>query len=199
MKIYTKQGDGGESSLFGGDRVPKDHDRLEAYGTLDELNSCLGLARAEAARDPELDPTWSKELDQLLNSIQNHLFDLGSELATPDPQRLGLTLVSDRDVVAFEAAIDQHESGLTPLKQFILPGGSALASQLHVARCVCRRAERMVVGLARHESVREEAVRYLNRLSDLLFVLARYANHSSGREDAPWQKSDGTTDPATSD
>jgi cob(I)alamin adenosyltransferase len=180
MKIYTKTGDAGDTGLFGGPRVRKNCPRIEAYGTVDELNAALGLARAEAL---------SSDVDLLLARVQNELFDLGAELATPDPRAKGIAGVSDSHVAALESAIDQAEEALPALKQFILPGGTRGAALLHVARTVCRRAERCVVTLGESEAVSSVAIVYLNRLSDLLFVLARTVNHSSGRADMPWQKS----------
>jgi cob(I)alamin adenosyltransferase len=186
MKIYTRTGDQGETGLFGGPRVSKDHQRIEAYGTVDELNADLGVVRADlAAAAGEL-----QDIDRLLNNVQHHLFDLGAELATPDPEQKGTALLTVPHVEELERAIDAFEGELTPLTQFILPGGTRLAAQLHVARCVCRRAERLVVALGHREAVRELPVIYLNRLSDLLFVLSRVANHRAGEPDVAWQKID---------
>lgn len=179
MKIYTKTGDRGETGLFAGPRVRKDHPRIEAYGTVDELNSLLGLARAEVP--PE-------DMDQVLTQIQHELFALGAELATPAPEKQHY-LVSNVAVEHLESVIDQYESRLPPLKEFILPGGTRLAAVLHVARTVCRRAERCVVAVMNErDTVRWEIVEYLNRLSDLLFVLARAANAAEQRPDTPWRK-----------
>lgn len=183
MKIYTKAGDAGETGLFGGARVRKDDARVEAYGAVDELNGALGAARAALPA--------GAELDALLAQLQSELFDLGAELATP-PERLDsklgarVPLATDERVAALEGEIDRMEETLPPLKTFILPGGTAAAAALHVARAVCRRAERRTVALARVDTVRPEALRYLNRLSDLLFVMARYANQQSGVSDVPW-------------
>ncbi len=188
MKIYTKTGDTGETGLFGGGRVSKDHARIGAYGTLDELNAALGVARAEAARIDWHDNGVRDRVDSVLGEAQNRLFDLGAELATPEPEKLGTSLLSDRHVESLEKAIDEHESTLPTLKQFVLPGGSTAAAQLHLARCVCRRAERQIVTLAAIEPVRELPVIYVNRLSDLLFVLARAANQATGVGDTPWEK-----------
>jgi cob(I)alamin adenosyltransferase len=178
MKIYTMTGDRGETSLFGGKRVPKDALRIEAYGTVDELNSALGVARG-----------WktSAELDKILNQIQNELFVLGADLATPvekrsaDVQRLGPEQVS-----SLERIIDSLEEHLKPLSSFIVPGGSQFAAQVHLARTVCRRAERCVVRLSHEEEIDPPCTVYLNRLSDLLFVLARYANQLDGVKETPW-------------
>ncbi len=186
MKIYTRTGDQGETALFGGQRVSKDHDRIEAYGTVDELNAVLGVVRADltATGDPG-------ELDPVLSAIQHQLFDLGAELSTPSPEQQGTDLVSDQHVAGLEEAIDRFEARLEPLKQFILPGGGSVAAQLHVARCVCRRAERLIVALGHHEAVRQTPVQYVNRLADLLFVLARAANHAEALPDVPWSKESG--------
>jgi len=181
MKIYTKTGDQGDTGLFGGPRVSKDDPRIEAYGTVDELNSVLGIVRAEA-----LPP----DVDLLLARIQCELFSLGAELATPDPAALGTALVGPSHSEALERAIDQYESQLEPLKQFILPAGTRSAAGLHLARTVCRRAERRLVTLrsTAAEPVSGELVIYVNRLSDLLFVLAREANRRSAVADVPWEK-----------
>lgn len=179
MKIYTKTGDAGETGLFGGARVSKADERVEAYGDVDELNSTLGVVLAEGP--------LGDLFDDLFSTVQSRLFDVGAELANGTGKDLGIPLVSEDDVVALEHAIDHAEESLEPLRTFVLPGGSKLASHLHVARCVCRRAERRVVALGRHGAViRPEVLRYLNRLSDLLFVLARLANHRAGVNDVPW-------------
>jgi cob(I)alamin adenosyltransferase len=180
MKIYTKTGDTGETGLFGGPRVPKDAPRIEAYGTVDELNALLGLARCE---------TLPPDVDALLARIQNELFDVGAELATPDPQAKNTATLGAKSIAALEAAIDQHEAQLTPLRQFILPGGTRPAALMHLARTVCRRAERRLVTLATVETISPTLIVYVNRLSDLLFVLARSINQSQGCNDVPWQKS----------
>ncbi len=179
MKIYTKTGDAGETGLFGGPRVRKDCARIEAYGTVDELNAVLGAARCEPL---------AAEFDALLARIQNELFDVGAELATPEPESKSVSTIGAPHIATLETAIDQWEEVLAPLKQFILPGGTRAAAQLHVARTVCRRAERRVITLAANEPVSSSLIIYLNRLSDLLFVLARAANHLDGRPDVAWQK-----------
>lgn len=180
MKIYTKTGDHGQTGLFGGPRVAKDSARIEAYGTVDELNAVLGVARASGMPDA---------FDAPLARVQNQLFDLGAELAAPDPAKFALAGVTDECIAALEQEIDAWESTLPPLRQFILPGGTAAAAQLHVARTVCRRAERRVVTLSAIDSepVAPRTVIYLNRLSDWLFVLARAVNQSSGISDTTWQ------------
>jgi len=179
MKIYTKTGDRGDTGLFGGARVSKASTRVDAYGEVDELNSVLGLCRTA---------DLPAELDALLASIQGDLFTLGAELAAVPGKEatLGIAVLGEGDVERLERAIDQGEAELTPLKTFVLPGGSSAAAHLHLARATCRRAERRVVGLAAAEPVRGELVRYLNRLADLLFVLARVANHRASVPDVPW-------------
>ena len=183
MKIYTKTGDKGETSLFGGKRVPKDDLRIEAYGAVDELNSLIGAARSF---------NDNKILDLVLSEIQNQLFVLGADLATPSDVKSPATKrITTRDYNTLEGIIDDFEGKLDPLNSFILPGGTNAAAFLHNARAVCRRAERLVVSLRKKSEVSEEALIFLNRLSDLLFVLARYTNKISGVKDIPWkQRSD---------
>ncbi len=179
MKIYTKTGDSGETGLFGGARVSKASQRVGAYGDVDELNSVLGVVCAHAT---------DTDLAGHLHQIQAELFDLGAELAR-NPAKdldLGIPLVSDTEVKRLEDIIDAMERDLEPLKTFILPGGTKVASFLHLARTTCRRAERAVVGLSAVEPVRLEVIRYLNRLSDLLFVMARHDNHWGRVADVPW-------------
>jgi cob(I)alamin adenosyltransferase len=179
MKIYTKTGDQGDTGLFGGGRVPKSSLRVEAYGEVDELNSVIGLIRTEPV---------DAALDALLARVQSTLFDLGAELATPASSKaqLNIPLVGEADVVELEHTIDGAEAELTPLKTFVLPGGSRAAAYFHLGRTVCRRAERRLVALHQQEPLRAECIRYLNRLSDTLFVLARLANHRAGVSDVPW-------------
>ncbi len=182
MKIYTKRGDGGQTDLFGGERVGKDALRVAAYGEVDELNASLGVAIA-AGSDPVL--------DESLRGIQRALFDLGASLATPDPahrKKAGIRGVGAVDIEVLETLIDRLEGGLDSLETFVLPGGSASAAAFHVARTVCRRAERTVVGLAgsKGESVEALSLRYLNRLSDLFFVIARHENARQGLSDLAW-------------
>lgn len=181
MKIYTRTGDAGDTGLFGGERVSKASTLVDAYGDVDELNSVLGVARLH-----RFGADGEDDFDRLLAGIQSRLFDLGAELANAKGKDLGIPLVDDTDVAAMERAIDRAEEEVAPLKVFVLPGGSPLAAQLHVARTVCRRAERRVVALAAESPLRPEVVRYLNRLSDLLFTLARLANHRAGHGDVPW-------------
>lgn len=181
MKIYTKTGDSGQTGLFGGPRVAKDDPRIEAYGTVDELNAALGAARAEAL---------PVEIEACLQRVQNELFSIGSELATPRPAEKGMILLNDGHVTHLEQAIDSLEAQLPALTQFVLPAGNRAATSLHVARGVCRRAERRVVTLGQLPGVdlSPRIVWYLNRLSDYLFVAARAANHLAGVPDVPWVK-----------
>ncbi|MBI4498646.1 MAG: cob(I)yrinic acid a,c-diamide adenosyltransferase [Chloroflexi bacterium] len=177
-KIYTRTGDAGETGLFAGGRVRKSHPRVEAYGAIDELNAHLGLARA-LGPDPEL--------DGLLARVQAELFQLGADLATPlEASPKWLVRVEDTAVAALEREIDRFEAELEPLRNFILPGGSPVGAALHVARTVCRRAERHLVRLAEETQVNAAAVRYVNRLSDWLFDLARLANHRAGKPEHIW-------------
>lgn len=180
MKIYTKSGDDGKTGLFHGPRVSKDDARIEAYGTVDELSSVLGLVRSTCLPD---------DVDAVLERIQHQLFSLGAELATPDPGQHGTALISSADTDWIEECIDRFDSSLPPLKTFILPGGSSSAASLHHARVVCRRAERRVVTLSRATELSNEATVYLNRVGDLLFVLARYANAVDGTPDVAWERS----------
>jgi cob(I)alamin adenosyltransferase len=178
-RIYTKTGDRGETSLGDGTRVAKDHPRVAAYGDVDELNAVLGLLLAARADLPEAG---------LLRGIQNDLFDVGADLCRPQPadEQPGQRLrVQERQAQRLEAAIDRLNAGLAPLTSFVLPGGQAAAAWCHLARTVCRRAERAVVTLARGEAVNPQVIVYLNRLSDLLFVLARVYN-GNGEDDVLW-------------
>ncbi|HTK41922.1 MAG TPA: cob(I)yrinic acid a,c-diamide adenosyltransferase [Gemmatimonadales bacterium] len=181
MPIYTRTGDEGTTGLFGGGRVPKDHPRVVAYGEVDELNAAIGLARA----------TPPTELaDGLLETVQRDLFALGGHLATPDPAKVAKALeratLSEERIREFERAIDAADTELAPLRAFVLPAGTPKAAALHLARTICRRAERSVVRLAREDQVPPLFVTYLNRLSDLLFTLARLANHRGGAGDVTW-------------
>lgn len=178
MKIYTKTGDDGETSLFAGGRVRKDHIRVECYGTVDELNSFLGLARTHPM--PAVATLW-------LERVQNELFVIGSDLATPmDAHPTWLVRLGADPVTALEKAIDWMDERLEPLQAFILPGGTPAAAVIHVARTVCRRAERIAVMLAAESPVNPEVIRYLNRLSDFLFVLARYLNKEANESETRW-------------
>ena len=180
MKIYTKTGDAGETGLFGGDRVGKTHPRLEAYGALDELNSHLGLAIVTCKEKATAD---------YLTEVQSRLFDIGSHLATPSTASKAQSVLPPMEIACIEimeAAIDELETELPPMKNFILPGGNELAARLHVARAVCRRAERAVVGMKSQTDLHPLIIPYLNRLSDYLFVLARAAVIRAGDEENPW-------------
>jgi cob(I)alamin adenosyltransferase len=179
VRIYTKTGDSGETSLFDNSRVLKSHPRVDAYGEVDELNACLGLARAFGI---------APDLDLVLDAIQRELFAVGSRLADPTTRvagRIEKAFVQKENVERLEGLIDQFEAALPPLKRFILPGGSVAGAWLHLARTVCRRAERRVVGLG-EDAVEPILVVYLNRLSDLLFVMARTASHRQGSPEAEW-------------
>lgn len=179
MKIYTKKGDEGQTGLFGGDRVSKDHLRIRSYGTLDELNAALGVALT--ATTP-----GAASLAARLLRVQGELFQLGAELATPRGKTVSTDLIGESHVQQMEKEIDEMEKGLAPLKSFILPGGSPLSAHLHLARTICRRAERELVVLHRAEPLRAEVMQYANRLSDYLFVASRFANHLAGTADVPW-------------
>jgi len=173
-KIYTRTGDSGETGLGDGSRVSKDNPRVEAIGAVDELNSCVGLLLAEQL---------AQDLRELLTEAQHDLFELGGELSIPGHSR-----IQAQDVERLERALDRYNQELAPLKEFILPGGSRAGALCHLARTVCRRAERRVVTLASQQTLSEHCVRYLNRLSDLLFVLSRVINRRDGRDDVLWRK-----------
>ncbi len=179
MKIYTKTGDEGETGLFGGPRVRKDAARIEAIGVVDELSAVLGVARASGL---------PRDIATIIFRVQNQLFDLGAELATPVAKASGPQNITERQIEWLERTIDQHEAALPPLKEFILPGGTVAASHLQLARSICRRAERRVVTLSAEAAIGLEIIIYLNRLSDLLFVLARHVNQTSGEADVVWEK-----------
>lgn len=184
MKIYTKTGDAGETNLFAGGRVSKHHIRVEAYGTVDELNSVIGLARSE--------PTLPTQADRWLERIQNELFVVGADLATPlEAKADWLVRVTPEAPTWLEEAIDAMEADLPPLTNFILPGGSRPAAVLHVARTVCRRAERLCVQLSLLEATNEAVIPYLNRLSDFLFVLSRHVNLVLGESETKWSVRNG--------
>ncbi len=178
MKIYTKKGDQGSTSLFGGNRVAKSSPRIKAYGAVDELNSVLGLAAAYSL---------SGKGSEWLKKVQEELFVLGSDLATPPDYKERIERLGEESIAFLEDAIDQMEKKLEPLKNFILPGGSKQGATLHLARTVCRRAERACVECNEQEEISELAIKYLNRLSDFLFVLARYENKQAGDEEMVWK------------
>ncbi len=178
MKIYTKQGDQGETGLLGGERVSKDHLRIRAYGTLDELNAAVGLGISAAATPAE----WATRLCR----VQGEIFQLGAELATPRGKATAAAVIDTSEVDRLEQEIDIMEKGMTPLRSFILPGGTLASAHLHLARTICRRAERELVVLHRAESQRAVVMQYVNRLSDYLFVVARFVNAQAGIPDIAW-------------
>lgn len=182
-KVYTRTGDDGTTALIGGERVGKDSARIESYGTVDELNAALGLARTALGRSRA-----RERLEPILRRVQNELFNLGAELATADEDRRArLPAVGERHVTLLEEEIDGLNEGLPELRSFILPGGGETSSFLHLARTICRRAERVVVALGRAESVGPHAATYLNRLSDALFVFGRYAAQADGEAEPLWE------------
>jgi cob(I)alamin adenosyltransferase len=180
MKIYTKTGDDGQTGLFGGSRVRKDDARVEAYGSVDETNAALGVAATQ---------TRSEEVTAALAHIQADLFSLGAELAC-DPEhrvKLRMSFIDEASIAELEQTIDALDARLDPLQNFVLPGGTPAAALLHQARTVCRRAERRVLSVAKTARLRRELIIYLNRLGDLLFVMARFENHAAGAGEIPWQ------------
>jgi cob(I)alamin adenosyltransferase len=186
-RVYTRTGDKGDTALVGGRRVPKDSPRIEAYGTIDELNSIIGLVRA--FNDESRNAKARRFLDETLAKIQDELFDLGSELATPpDAEYPGMYRVGDAEVKRLEAIMDRCQKELQPLKSFVLPGGGKVGSFLHQCRTVCRRAERDLLRLSRAEALSEWPLKYVNRLSDLFFVLGRWAAKQAGEKEALWQR-----------
>ncbi len=179
MKIYTKKGDGGETGLYGGKRLPKDDIRIEAYGTVDELNSWLGLLR---------DGSLSTEDKNRIIDIQEELFTIGSHLAAdPDKKNLQLPELNSESIGNLESWIDQMDEELEPMRFFVLPGGHAMVSNCHIARTICRKAERRVISLSRSEEVGSSIIPYLNRLSDLLFTYSRFLSSKLGAEEIPWK------------
>ncbi len=192
-KVYTRTGDAGKTRLAGGQEVWKDSVRVEAYGTVDELNSMLGLARVSNGQTGT-NPEVSERMGNILKWMQNKLFDLGGILATaPGESFPNMPTVTPEDVAHMEHLIDECQKDLTPLKEFILPGGGQLAALLHVARTICRRAERLCVTLSKEESIGKELVIFLNRLSDALFVFARWVTKKQGEAEFLWER-----EPATS-
>lgn len=183
-RVYTRTGDGGKTGLVGGHRVDKDDLRIECFGTVDELNATVGMARLHCVGGPA--PIAA--LDVILARVQNELFNLGSQLATrAEDLRPTQPVIADRHVQALESEIDAHNADLPELRSFVLPGGGALGAHLHLCRTVCRRAERIAVSLAHKETVPEVAIRYLNRLSDALFVWARFAAMATGQSEVLWR------------
>ena len=188
-KVYTRGGDKGSTSLIGGERVRKDHVRIDSYGTVDELNAIIGLVRTFAARSEAPAPV-KERLEVMLHRVQNDLFDVGSDLATPPSSRwAGMQRVGDAEITRLESWIDELNSELEPLREFILPGGGPVGAFFHQARTVCRRAERVTVALLGEEpEAGEGAMRYLNRLSDFLFVAGRWAAKSLGEAEYLWER-----------
>lgn len=188
-RVYTRRGDGGETALAGGQRVPKDAPRIEAFGTVDELNACLGAARATMSELPPL-----RELGAIVLRVQHELFNLGSLLATlPEDVHPRQARVTAADVAQLEEEMDRMNALLAPLRSFVLPGASRIDAALHIARTVCRRAERVTVALGRIESVPPEAVQYLNRLGDALFVWSRWASQQLGSPESLWDPNQSAT------
>ena len=178
MKIYTKTGDKGKTSLFGGTRVSKDHIRIEAYGTVDELNACMGLLRDHV----------NQEDIPLITEIQNNLFNIGSVLATEKETGYAIPQLSEEKIVRLEEWMDKAEEGLPKLTNFILPGGHPSVAHAHLARTVCRRSERRVISLSESADIPDVLVKYLNRLSDFLFILARKLTFSNQAKELLWKK-----------
>ena len=190
-KVYTRTGDAGQTRLAGGQQVWKDSLRVEAYGTVDELNASIGLVRAMNA-DSIAASSASAQLEADLRWVQNKLFDVGSILATAPGQTFkNMPTVTAKDVTKLERMIDRCQKDLAPLKEFILPGGGKISATLHQARTICRRAERICIRLTREESVEAELNRYLNRLSDALFVLARWVAKTQGEPEFLWERESG--------
>lgn len=187
MKVYTRTGDDGTTALFGGGRVAKSHPRIAAYGTVDEANAALGMVRAALPRDADGALAGAdRQTDALLTRLQEELFVLGGDLASPGETKYPVPRIESSHIDALEGDIDALTADLPPLKHFVLPGGTAAAAALHLARTVTRRAERLIVETAALEEVSHEALHYLNRLSDLLFTLARWVNRQAGVEEPVW-------------
>ena len=177
MKVYTKKGDTGKTSLFGGERVSKDHNRLHAYGTVDELNAFIGWS---------MDLNQTAEIKQSLSRIQAYLFTIGSYLATPNPEKVTLPPLLPEETTWLEEEIDRMDQHLEPLKNFVLPGGHVLVSQFHVCRTICRRAERWIIAVMETEDIQPSIPKYLNRLSDYFFVLSRYQAQLLDIQEISW-------------
>ncbi len=186
-RVYTRTGDQGTTALVGGARVTKDARRVECYGAIDELNAILGIARSGNRQSPA--GPARERLEEILRALQNELFDLGSELATPpEAEYEGMFKVGAADVQALETLMDECQHDLEPLQSFVLPGGGMVSAMLHQARTVCRRAEREIIRLAREEPIGEFVVPYVNRLSDLLFVLSRWVSRQYGEPEFLWER-----------
>ncbi len=188
MKLYTRTGDDGTTGLFGGRRVEKDHPRVAAYGDVDELNACVGLAASGCDSGNQ----YQSRLLDIFGRLQSRLFDVGADLATPEGSKheAKIARITSEHVAEVEAWIDEIDGGNDPMTSFVLPGGTELAARLHLARTVCRRAERSVITLRATEPVTGEVVKYLNRVSDMLFAMARRANKDAGVADVPWTPGD---------
>lgn len=186
-RLYTRSGDDGTTGLFGGSRVSKDHPRVEAYGTVDELNAAIGLAAAETARAQPRSSVHDLLL-HIFSDLQSRLFDIGADLATPEgsKQEAKILRISDAQVAEVEKWIDEIDGGNAPMKSFVMSGGTELAARLHLARTICRRAERAMIHLRHSEPVSDGAIVYINRVSDMLFAMARRVNKEAGVPDVPW-------------
>ena len=196
-KVYTRTGDGGKTRLAGGQQVSKDSLRVEAYGTVDELNASVGLARAMNGEGRHA-PASTAQLEQDLRWVQNKLFDVGSLLATAPGQMFkNMPTIKAQDAVRLERMIDRCQKDLAPLKEFILPGGGKVSAALHQARTICRRAERICVRLAKEEALDAQIIKYLNRLSDALFVWARWVAKTQGEPEFLWERETGGSEEAT--
>lgn len=186
LKIYTKTGDKGQTGLLGGTRVPKHHIRIEAYGTVDELNSWIGLLRDSISLEKPI--ANSQQLIAILVETQDRLFTIGSSLASdPEKSKVKIPHLKEEDITLFEKEMDAMDAVLPPMKNFVLPGGNEIVSKCHIVRCVCRRAERRVNHLAETEPVDELVIKYLNRLSDYLFMLSRKLAHDLNAPETPWK------------
>lgn len=194
-RVYTKTGDKGTTSLADGSRVSKADLRLETYGTVDELNAVVGLCRSSLESSQTLSKTARKLMDDWLECVQNDLFNLGGDLATPIASRWeNMVLVGEAEITRLEQMIDELQDSLPPLREFVLPGGTRANAELHLARTVCRRAERFAVQLQEHAEINPQAIPFLNRLSDFLFVASRWVQHESGVAEVTWKKSGGLRD-----
>jgi len=191
-KVYTRVGDKGTTSLADGSAVSKDDLRLETYGTVDELNAVVGLCRSTLQQSADIDAAQRQLMDEWLERVQNDLFNLGGDLATPIASRWeSMVVVGEREIVNLEKMIDHLQIDLPPLREFVLPGGTRLNAELHLARTVCRRAERIAVQLQTQAEINPKAVPFLNRLSDFFFVASRWVQHLMGRKEVTWSKPGG--------
>jgi cob(I)alamin adenosyltransferase len=194
-RVYTKTGDKGTTSLADGSRVSKADLRLETYGTVDELNAIVGLCRSSLENSENLNAGAISKIDQWLEAVQNDLFNLGGDLATPVASRWeNMIVVGDAEIVRLEQMIDDLQSNLPPLREFVLPGGTRINAELHLCRTVCRRAERIAVQLQEHAEINPQAVPFLNRLSDFFFVASRWVQHCAGKSEVTWKKTGGLRD-----